>query len=307
MRINRVTLEFTGADRELESGFISHFFNHSLPVFRWGFLLGLILYSLFGFLDALAMPEVTVQLWKIRFYLVVPVMLSGIIFSFHKDFKRYWQAAIAVIILVCAFGVFWMIVIGKGPFQHAYYIGNILVMMFGFTFIRARFVWAAATGLIIIAMFEITSLVLTDIPLPEVLTSNFFFIAAWIIGAVASYSMEYFARKNYYLLVLLEKEKKKLDEVNSVLRRQFDEIKRARDKIKILSGFIPICANCKKIRDDKGYWNQIESYIAEHSDAVFSHALCPDCTEELYGGEEWYNNAKNHGKSRPDGSGGERL
>ncbi|HQE59339.1 MAG TPA: sensor with HAMP domain protein, partial [Spirochaetota bacterium] len=52
--------------------------------------------------------------------------------------------------------------------------------------------------------------------------------------------------------------------------------------IKILSGLIPICSSCKKIRDDAGYWHQIEKYIKEHSDAVFSHGLCPICAKELY-------------------------
>ena len=49
-----------------------------------------------------------------------------------------------------------------------------------------------------------------------------------------------------------------------------------------LQGILPICANCKKIRDDKGYWNQIESYISDHSEAVFSHSICPECAAELY-------------------------
>jgi hypothetical protein len=56
----------------------------------------------------------------------------------------------------------------------------------------------------------------------------------------------------------------------------------ALNKIKTLRGIIPICASCKKIRDDKGYWNQLESYIREHSEAVFSHGICPECTENLY-------------------------
>lgn len=53
-------------------------------------------------------------------------------------------------------------------------------------------------------------------------------------------------------------------------------------KVKQLSGFLPICASCKKIRDDKGYWNQIESYIRDHSEAEFSHGLCPDCAKRMY-------------------------
>ena len=53
-------------------------------------------------------------------------------------------------------------------------------------------------------------------------------------------------------------------------------------KVKLLSGMLPICASCKKIRDDQGYWLQIESYIQERSEAEFTHGLCPDCADKLY-------------------------
>jgi hypothetical protein len=53
-------------------------------------------------------------------------------------------------------------------------------------------------------------------------------------------------------------------------------------EVKTLSGFLPICSYCKKIRDDQGYWEQIESYIGEHSDAVFSHSVCQECAEKYY-------------------------
>jgi PAS domain S-box-containing protein len=66
------------------------------------------------------------------------------------------------------------------------------------------------------------------------------------------------------------------------------ELKDALTRIKTLNGLIPICSICKKIRDDKGYWNLIESYIESHSDAAFSHGICPDCSDGLYGKEDWY-------------------
>ncbi len=70
----------------------------------------------------------------------------------------------------------------------------------------------------------------------------------------------------------VEKEKEKL----------IKDLQRAMSEIKVLRGFLPICANCKKIRDDEGYWQQIEEYIQDHSEAVFSHGICPDCMELLY-------------------------
>jgi len=64
--------------------------------------------------------------------------------------------------------------------------------------------------------------------------------------------------------------------------RLIQELEDALTKVKTLSGLIPICSSCKKIRDDKGYWNQIEAYIKEHSDADFSHGFCPECMKKLY-------------------------
>ncbi len=61
-----------------------------------------------------------------------------------------------------------------------------------------------------------------------------------------------------------------------------EEQSKVLSEIKILSGLLPICASCKKIRDDSGYWNQIESYIKTHSEADFSHSICPDCMKKLY-------------------------
>lgn len=66
------------------------------------------------------------------------------------------------------------------------------------------------------------------------------------------------------------------------LRRLNLALQEALDKVKTLSGLLPICAGCKKIRDDKGYWQQVEVYLHEHSNAEFSHGLCPECARRLY-------------------------
>ena len=60
------------------------------------------------------------------------------------------------------------------------------------------------------------------------------------------------------------------------------ELEAAQEEVDILSGLLPICASCKNIRDDKGYWTKIESYITDHSKAEFSHSICPTCAKKLY-------------------------
>lgn len=66
------------------------------------------------------------------------------------------------------------------------------------------------------------------------------------------------------------------------LHRTLKELQQALKDIRTLSGLIPICAGCKKIRDDKGFWNQVETYIQDRSDAQFSHGICPDCRDKYY-------------------------
>jgi hypothetical protein len=79
----------------------------------------------------------------------------------------------------------------------------------------------------------------------------------------------------------IKREKELLDRL-AERERLIEELKAAAAEIKTLSNFLPICANCKKIRDDKGYWDQIESYISKHAGVSFSHGICPECAKKLY-------------------------
>jgi AmiR/NasT family two-component response regulator len=66
------------------------------------------------------------------------------------------------------------------------------------------------------------------------------------------------------------------------LRNLNEELRAALAKVKLLSGLLPICASCKKIRDDRGYWQQVEVYIRNHSEVEFTHGMCPDCMARYY-------------------------
>lgn len=66
------------------------------------------------------------------------------------------------------------------------------------------------------------------------------------------------------------------------LHRRNEDLERALSEVKTLRGLLPICASCKRIRDDQGYWNQIETYLRENSNVEFTHGTCPDCAKKLY-------------------------
>jgi hypothetical protein len=95
-------------------------------------------------------------------------------------------------------------------------------------------------------------------------------MAAVLLGAVLISALK--AKRSIQALEKAEKERERL----------IRELQQALAEIKKLSGFLPICASCKRIRDDKGYWNQIEKYISEHSEAHFTHGICPECSRKLY-------------------------
>ncbi|MDK2743874.1 MAG: response regulator [Nitrospira sp.] len=82
----------------------------------------------------------------------------------------------------------------------------------------------------------------------------------------------------------LKNEMDRRKEREAELHRSNQELQRALKEVKVLRGLIPICASCKKIRNDGGFWQQLEEYIGEHSEAEFSHGLCQPCLKKLYPG-----------------------
>lgn len=100
---------------------------------------------------------------------------------------------------------------------------------------------------------------------------NVFLCGILLVNAFLAYLVETLFRKNYVAL---------------------EDLKDSVNRVRHLSGLLPMCAKCKKIRNDKGYWQRVETYIQDHSEAEFSHGLCPVCLEDMYGDKEWFKKAK---------------
>ncbi|MGE5343797.1 MAG: response regulator [Candidatus Omnitrophota bacterium] len=99
----------------------------------------------------------------------------------------------------------------------------------------------------------------------------------------------YFAGKKHYItserlqiIDLLFSTYEAIVQKNTELEKSNRQLKLANEKIKTLSGLIPICSNCKKVRNDDGYWQEVEDYVASHTEAGFTHGICNDCMKELY-------------------------
>ena len=127
---------------------------------------------------------------------------------------------------------------------------------------------------------------LRDIPVIMVtaMTNTEFLVSAFDAGAMDYITkpvkkVDLLARVSSALNLKTEMDRRKAQE--GALRKANAELSQALQEVKVLRGFIPICMSCKKIRDDKGFWQQLESYIQKHSEALFSHGVCPDCYQKL--------------------------
>lgn len=85
-------------------------------------------------------------------------------------------------------------------------------------------------------------------------------------------------KANERLKLEIDERKKTEEKLGELVKELQDALK----KVKTLSGLLPICASCKKIRDDRGYWTQVEVYVRDHTEADFTHSICPECAQKLY-------------------------
>jgi hypothetical protein len=107
-------------------------------------------------------------------------------------------------------------------------------------------------------------------------------VAYTIVALILSRAMFFYYLNDFSNRLVINRQSQEIRQQNEKKEELISDLRDALAEVKQRSGLLPICASCKKIRDDKGYWNQIEGYIQDHSDAQFSHSVCPDCAKKLY-------------------------
>jgi signal transduction histidine kinase len=213
-KINWITLSFP---KELEKVFLEQYFRDSLRQVRIALALGIFFYGIFGILDAWLVPGAKLQLWFIRFVVICPFLCANFLFTFSPQFKKYMQLSIASTVLAGGFGIIAMIVIAPYPANYSYYAGLLLAFMYGYSFIKLRFIWALISGWLMVIAYEIAAIWLSETPIPVLINNNFFFLTGNVFGMFAGYSIEYYLRRDFIQARLLEEEKKKVTEVNQDL------------------------------------------------------------------------------------------
>ncbi len=228
--------ELTG---DLKKEFFKDYFDKSINSVRIALLLGAALYSFFGLLDMFMVPGWKSYIWIIRFAFVVPVLLISYFMTFYDFFRKIMQGWLSFVALVSGIGIIAMIVIAReGEGSLFYYAGLMLVIMWTYTFVKLRFVYASVVCGIIILAYEFAAVFIQDILKDTYSThiffsNNFFFISSNVIGMFAGYYIEKYMRKDFLQRMVIRENQNELEHEKNELKIRNDiinnELEMARD------------------------------------------------------------------------------
>jgi signal transduction histidine kinase len=143
--------------------------------------------------------------------------------TYHPKTVRGLPLSSSLMLIFTGAGFIAMILYTRAPANYLYYSGLILILIYGYTLIRLRFIWGAIAGLVIVGVYEISAFFFTDTSLIIFLNNSFFLISANFIGMMSSYSIEYYARRDYYMARKLEKERELVAQINVELESRVQD------------------------------------------------------------------------------------
>jgi signal transduction histidine kinase len=218
MSYHPITLSFPN---EIESDFRKTYFQNSIVQVRVALVLVMILYGVFGFLDFLMFPEYAETFIKLRFFMVIPFISLIFLLSFLKVFSKIWQFLLSLAYVVGGLGIITMTQFE--PEFNEYYAGLILIFFSGYLFVKIRFFWATGAGWLILLIYNLIANFLIDTSSAVIISNNFFFVSANLIGMFAAYYMELQSRKNFFLNQKLDEEKILIENLNKNLEKKVEE------------------------------------------------------------------------------------
>jgi len=218
MVYNKATLAFPEKSEVL---FLQKYFSDSILQIRLGLLSAILLYAAFGYLDTLLIPKYTEIFHIIRYYVVVPIALLVLIASFTSFFSKVWDLLLLFTVILGGVGINIMTMLV--PDNYSYYAGIMLVFSAGYFLLKLRFFYASIAGWTILIFFNVGAVLYTHASPLVLISYNFFFISANIIGMIAAYNIEYFVRRDFYMNQELDRQKEAVEDVNKNLERIVEE------------------------------------------------------------------------------------
>jgi Signal transduction histidine kinase regulating C4-dicarboxylate transport system len=220
MNVNVFTLEFSGEDAPLEQPFIKNFNDASRFQVRVALFLAMVLIGLFGVFDSLLVPADKYIAWFIRFGVLCPAILVGVGLTYHANASKFFPWIQIVLSNLVGAGFMGMIMTSPPPANYLYYSGLMLVLMYGYGFVRLRFIWASLSGWLLVIVYEIVAWSFTGTEHKILISNTFFLVTANFIGMVGCYTIERNQRKGFYLAHQLRQEQNNVVSANSMLEQR---------------------------------------------------------------------------------------
>lgn len=205
-------------------------------------------------------------------------ILSFLLWLFYdlRNAKRYNRSAIMGTVVMSLFFAYLII---SGGVENTAYLWLITYPPIAIFLLGGRI--GAYVSSLFITFIALVMIFRAQIGIPASYSNSLLirFFAVYISVHSITYAIE---RMRFVVQHKMENANTELGELNKENLKLIGELKKTIDEVKTLQGIIPICAHCKKIRNDGGYWEQVEEYVRDHSQAQFSHSICPQCKAELY-------------------------
>jgi PAS domain S-box-containing protein len=216
--INRFTLSFKG---DLEREFKEQSIDGLLPQLRLAIISAIILFGAFGFLDHEVVPGGDVApIWFVRYKIYIPVMLAALLFTFTSAFRKIAQPFVCFLVFFTGGCIIFMFYLVPPEAKAINYFGLIILVVFSYSFVRLRFIWAIVAGWGIHLVYIAVEMFLLDSGVALLLSNNFYLLTANLLGMIAGYYLEYYNRRDFYTARLLEKEKENTARLNIELEEK---------------------------------------------------------------------------------------
>ncbi len=236
MRVNFMTLRFRGGQEALEGPFWSDYFQRHLTHLRMCHFYSAFFIGIAGLLDARFFPEQKYLLWFIRYGVAVSVFLAGLVFSFTRYYRKLWQFLHLAYTLVAGGAFIAMIAVAPPPIGYSYYVGILITMVFVYAFVRERFILATLAGWTLIIAYLWVSTQIISTPRNILYHNTLYLLVANFLGMLVAYSIEYSARRDFFLAHLLRVERQKVEKINLELEKRVEQrtaqIRQAHERLK---------------------------------------------------------------------------
>ena len=199
---DRLRLRFR--DDAIETRYRVESLNESRSLIRTYLIAAALLYLTFGILDSVVGGAMVHTLWFIRYAVVCPVLLGAAGLTLVPSFERFSQTVVSIAMITPGLGVVTMTAIMPPPFNSLYYAGLIMVVIYGSSLVRLRFVNSVVNSLLLVAAYQVVSTLVNPIPFKDYINNNFFLVMATAVGLFSGYIQEMYIRRSYRAQKIIE-------------------------------------------------------------------------------------------------------